>query len=204
MAGLNDLLTGPDRQAVADAIREAESGTAGEIVVVVAAASGRYGHGAALLALLVSLVAAGTFGRLWPLPIAFLLALAAAERFPALKVAFTTRSEQEDEVRRAAAASYQRFKVGRTVGSTGILIYVSLAERMARVLGDGAINNKVEEKAWQALCRLVTLSMAAGRPKEALLDAVRSAGELLKRHFPLKIGDTNELNNDLILLEELP
>lgn len=228
MKRLNDLFSEKDRQAVSDAIREAESRTSGEIVAVVAAASGAYGHAAGLFAVLAA-VAALVVGALvlrrlpgpgsaWTGPgpgqilavnalsvfFGYQLGLVLTEFLPILKMPFAPRAEVERELRRSASAAYQRFKVGRTVHSTGVLIYVSLQERRALVLGDGAVNEKLEDKDWQGVCRLVTQGMAASRPTDGLCAAVHAAGELLAKHFPLKIGDTNELSNTLNLLDELP
>ena len=208
------------------AIGEAESRTAGEIVPVVTTASGRYDRGEDLFGLVVAIVvltgawwlfqdvevtqtdwaakytvALGLVPVLAIVVVAFLLGAVAATFFPVLRLPFISRAEMEDEVERSAAAAFRRLRVRGTAAGTGILIYVSLYERMVRVLGDDAINARVTQADWDAVCRLAVDGLRTSRGAEGLADAIRKAGELLSRHFPVQPGDRNEIVNELQLID---
>lgn len=208
------------------AIGEAEQSTAGEIVPVVATSSGRYDRGEDLFGLVCAVVALagawwlfqdidvkqtewavsytialGLLPMLAIVVVAFLLGAAVATFVPALRLPFISRSEMEEEVARSAAAAFQRFRVRGTAGGTGILIYVSLYEHMVRVLGDDAINAKVTQADWDSVCSLAVDGLRTGRGAEGLASAVRKAGELLSRHFPVQPDDRNELVNRLQLID---
>ena len=110
-------------------------------------------------------------------------------------------SNFRDPQERSAAAAFRRLRVRGTAAGTGILIYVSLYERMVRVLGDDAINARVTQADWDTVCRLAVDGLRTGRSAEGLADAIRKAGELLSRHFPVQPGDRNEIVNELQLID---
>jgi len=224
-----ELFTEADRQAVASSIAEAETKTSGEIVPVVAVASGRYDRGedifGLVLALLVLIIIwcafqdvriaqgawkSGYMMTIGLIPTVLIVILGfgvgafVATRLPVLKLPFVTKREMRQEVERAAAAAFRSFRVSRTAGGTGILIYVSLFERMVRVEGGGAIIEKLGQEDWDKVCKLVTDGLTAGRPTEGLCNAIKAGGELLAKHFPIAPDDENELANELHLVDETP
>ncbi len=224
MKSASALFSDQDRQAVAAAVAEAERSTAGEIVPVVASVSGRYDRAEDLFGLLVGLVALvvvwtlfqGTTQADWigegiptlglltvvlVVAVGFVGGAALATRVPLLRLLFIPRSEMLDEVERRALEAFQRRRVRATAGATGVLIYVSLYERMVRVVGDDAIAAKVTQQDWDTICALVVDGMKSGDPTKALVQAVRKTGELLTRHFPIQPGDRNELPNELTLID---
>jgi putative membrane protein len=118
-----------------------------------------------------------------------------------VRLAFVSASEKRYEVERSAAAAYQRFRVSRTSGSTGVLLYVSLCERMVRVMGDGAVNEKLSDRDWFGLRDTVIAGLRDRRPADGLCRAIASCGELLAPHFPVQPGDINEMTNELRLID---
>jgi putative membrane protein len=226
MKRASDYFSAEERKRIEAAIGEAEARTAGEIVPVMATASGRYDRGEDLFGLVCAIVALAVawwlcqgievtqtewavksdvaLGLPWILVTvlaAFLLGAVAATYVPALRLPFISRGEMEEEVERSAAAAFQRLRVRRTAAGTGVLIYVSLYERMVRVLGDDAINAKVTQADWTALCHQVVEGLREGRGAEGLANAIREAGELLSRHFPRQPGDRDELGNELHFID---
>lgn len=222
MKRASEHFSAEDRKRIEAAIGEAEARTSGEIVPVVATASGRYDRGEDLFGVVCAVAALAvvwwrwqgivithtewavgydlTLGLGWIVVTvlgAFLIGTIAASYVPELRLPFVSRSEMEQEVERSAAAAFQRFRVRRTAGGTGVLIYVSLYERKVRVLGDDAINAKVTQADWQTICNHAVEGMRHGRRAEGLANAIREAGELLSRHFPRQADDRDELGNEL-------
>ena len=137
-----------------------------------------------------------------PFPhIGFVAGAALATRFPVLRLPFIPPREMRLEVERRALETFQRHRVRATAGGTGVLIYVSLYERMVRVVGDDAVARKISQDDWESICALVVDGMKAGRAADGLEQSIRKGGELLARHFPIRPDERNELSNKLILID---
>lgn len=129
----------------------------------------------------------------------FLLALLALK--PAsIRVALTPGATKTRRVRRRAIALFRAAAERRTAGRTGVLIYLSLAERRAEIVADAAVTRVTTPECWgDAMAELIG-ELRAGRPGEGLATAVEEVGEVLTRHFPKTMSDTNEIPDKLILL----
>jgi putative membrane protein len=224
MKTASTLFNEQQRQFIAAAVTEAEQGTAGEIVPVVATVSGRYDRAEDLFGLLLGLVALvviwvlfqGTTETAWAaghtptlglaaviaiIVAGFLVGATLATRFPVLRLPFIPPREMRHEVERRALEAFQRYRIRTTRGGTGVLIYVSLYEHMVRVVGDDAVTEKISLEDWEGICRLVVDGMKADNAAQGLTLAIRQSGELLARHFPILPDDHNELSNELILID---
>jgi putative membrane protein len=215
-----------DQATISEAIAAAERGTSGEIVPVVATDSGRYDRAEDLFGVAVALVAlialwilfqgvrpvegdwaTGQTIMLGLLPVAlivmigFALGAALSTRLPALKLIFLSRREMQDEVERSASEAFYRFRVRRTAGGTGVLIYISLLERMVRVMGDEAIAAKLGQGDWDEVRDVVVDGLREGRPTEGLQKGISRCGDRLAEHFPVQADDVNELTNELRIID---
>jgi putative membrane protein len=221
-----DLFSEEDKRAVAGAIAEAESRTSAEIIPVVATMSGDYSRAEGVVGISFALAAltvawlvfqsaspeSGDWGTgasiaLGLVPVflitlgGFVVGSISARRLALLRLAFVSKREMRYEVEKSAAAAYQRFRVSRTAGSTGVMLYVSLYERMVRVMGDGPVSEKLKQHDWNSLRDIITGGLRSRRPAEALCEAIARCGDLLALHFPLAPGDVNEMTNELRLID---
>ena len=88
----------------------------------------------------------------------------------------------------------------RTIGRTGILIYLSMAEHRAEIVGDEAITAVTTPETWgEAMAALLT-DVKDGRPGDGIVAAVKIIGDVLAEHFPKSQEDTNEIPDKLIEL----
>lgn len=196
------------------AIAQAEAGTAGEIVCVVARASDGYFFHAAAVALTMllaaSLAVAFALEHLWiglRLPVfagAVLLAglslLALLKLAPVLRLGLVPRATRYRAAHDNAVRQFLARKIHRTAARTGVLVFVSLAEAYAEVLADGGIDAKVDQAAWNGIVEALTAAAGAGRLADGLVRAVEEAGLLLAMHFPPVAGDRNELSDHVVEL----
>lgn len=93
------------------------------------------------------------------------------------------------------------FKVGaeaRTVGRTGILIYLSMREHRAEIVADEPIAKLVEPEIWGEAMVDMLKEIKQGRIAEGLAIGVRDVGFVLAEHFPRADDDENELPDRLI------
>lgn len=224
MKTANSLFSTEEKQSVEAAIAEAEQMTAGEIIPVVAAISGRYDRAEDLFGLLFALTALSvawllfqdTTQAAWTatqtpvlgLPTTvgiliggFVIGATLATHFPVLRLPFIARAEMIEEVERRALETFQRQRVRDTSSGTGILIYVSLYEHVVRVIGDDSVASQLSSDALEEICALVVDGLKQGRPADGLRQAVTKTGELLAAHLPPTVDDTNELANHLILID---
>ena len=221
-------LSPADHALVSAAVAEAEAASSGEIVTIVADASDRY-HDVALhwaVAAMLGLIAlAAAFpalleqavrGMLGPwspdpstgqLLTALLLAAAATFllillplRLPALRLALTPGATKTRRVRRRAVELFRAGAEQRTAGRTGILLYVSRAERRAEIVADEAIHAKVAPEVWGEAMAAVVDGIRAGRPGEGIAAGVRVIGAVLAGVLPRAAADTDEIPNRLIEL----
>lgn len=226
MKRASKLFTQAEREKIDQAVVEAEKRTAGEIVPVVATASGRYDRAEDIAGLLFSLTALTVgwlgFQRILPMEggwtqgpklalglpwfllivvAGFIVGTALASRVGWLRRLLVREGEMRQEVERAAWQAFGRFRVGRTTGATGILLYVSLFERTVCVLGDDAIADKIDQKAWDEIRDMILAGIRNGHGAEGFCQAIARSGELLSRHFPCRAGDVNELANELRFID---
>ncbi len=83
---------------------------------------------------------------------------------------------------------------------TGVLIFVSVAERYVEVVADSGINEKVQPEVWDRAVEVLIAKIKAGRPADGYVEAIKICGEVLAAHFPPGKGKKNELPDRLILI----
>ena len=117
-----------------------------------------------------------------------------------LRLALTPGATKTRRVRRRAVMLFKTGGERRTIGRTGILIYLSMGEHRAEIIGDEAITAVTTPETWgEAMAALIT-EVKAGRPGDGIVAAVEQIGAVLAEHFPKSSTDTNEIPDKLIEL----
>ena len=205
MAWLDDA----GRKLVADAVSEAESATSGEIVCVIAGESDSYLYAPYMFAALVALLIPFPliFFTWWPvqwiyaLQLVSFLAMLAILMPREMRIKLIPRSLQRTRAHRRAVEQFLVQNLHTTDGRTGVLIFISVAERYAEILADQGINAKVQPGIWQEIVDRMTEQIGQGRTADGFVDAIEAAGKLLAAHFPPGSADPDELPNHLIVIE---
>ncbi|WP_431869649.1 TPM domain-containing protein [Allosphingosinicella sp.] len=117
-----------------------------------------------------------------------------------LRMALTPGSTKSRRVRRRALLLFKIGAERRTVGRTGVLIYLSLFEHRAEIVADEAIHGRVEPEVWGDAMATLVEGVKAGRPGEGMASAVEKVGAVLAECLPRSSEDTNELPDRLIEL----
>ena len=200
----------PDEHAViASAITRAEDNTSGEIVVVVAPASSTYRYFSLMCVAMLALAVPLPFIHLtkWPVEyiyIAQLLVFAAGGlvmQWEPLRVAITPKSLKRARAHQRAVEQFLVQNLHTTKGRTGVLIYVSDAERYAEVIADDGIYQKVSPQVWDDVIATLTVHLGKGTRTEGFVAAIELCGKVLAEHFPPGAYDADELPNHLIVLD---
>jgi putative membrane protein len=117
---------------------------------------------------------------------------------PAVRRALTPASRLTAKVQAAAHAQFDALGLTHTRDHTGVLLYVSLAERRAQVLADTGIYAKAPPQVWDEVVTLLVAGMKRGHPAGGFVDAVNRTGEILAACLPPREDDANELPDGLV------
>ena len=205
-------ISAEDHDRIAEAIRTAELKTDGEIYCVVARASDGYFFPAAFTATIGLFVAslAVAYGleawwltiRLPHFVVAQLLALACVSALlwavPGLRIHMVPRRLRYQAAHANAIKQFLARNVHRTAARTGVLVFVSIAERYAEVVADSGIDAKVGQHVWDGVVRDLTAHAGDDRLADGFVKAIEQVGAVLAEHFPVTPGDTNELDDHLV------
>lgn len=211
------LMTEEDAKEIGEAITRNEKRTSGEIVAVLSSQSGSYRllplFIGAFIALLVPLIliylplyTQGSY-MIWSAERIYFFQLIC---FVVLSFVFSMRPIRYWIVpgalkrRWAHAHAMEQFaaqEMHTTTGRTGVMIFVSVAERFAEVIGDIGIYEKVPEEEWQKMVSDLVRDIEHKKPKEGFLKAIETSGTWLNKHFPPTSEPLNELSNHLIIIE---
>ncbi len=208
------LFSDSEMTAIRAAVEEAEKRSSGEIVPYVVPASDAYPNalwkGAAFGALAGPLLALallrfwdlwGTHLELWialPAAAGAAIGLLLAAFVPPVKRQLAGDELLELRTRQRAEMAFLEEEVFLTRERTGILLFLSLFEHRVVVLADSGIHALVEPGQWDGLAARIAEGIRAGKAGDALLEAIRSCGDLLERHgVARRADDANELPDEL-------
>jgi len=220
--------TPEDHKLVSDAVAAAESASDGEIVTIVAPRSDAY-HDVALHYAVLAMLLVPTAGMLVPqswldwgtgvlfgwngeisfrpmmalllikLALVFLIVRLALAWMP-LRMALTPGRTKGRRVRRRAIELFRTGCELKTRGRTGVLLYVSLAERRAEIVADQAIASQVAPEVWGEAMVFLVDELRAGRPGQGIAGAVEKMGAVLTGILPPRPDNPNELEDRLVEL----
>jgi putative membrane protein len=185
-------ISAQDRACISAAILKAETKTSGEIICVLAQSS------VDAKALPIFIAAAVALGVPWllvaltTLPVLRILliqgvvfvVLTALLCLPAVRVALVPRAARRAVAHRVAMEQFAIRGLAHKDGHTGILIFVSLAERYARIIADESIAARVPQAAWQRAVDALVAQMRDGRVADGFITAIDICGSILTAHFP--------------------
>lgn len=183
-------------------VKEIETRTDAELVLVIRARSGSYRQAdylfGALLAvagLIFLLFSPINFHPNWVLievVLLFVLGAFLSSRSNLIRRLLTRKKLRAEIVRTSAAAMFYEAGIANTRAETGILIYLSLFERRLELLADRGVLTTMPAMEWNE--ELFELHEAGRRGDAKLLeDALHSLSELLSKHLPATGENPNEL-----------
>jgi putative membrane protein len=199
---MKHLLSAAEAASVAEHVARAELGTAGEIVVVLAERSSGYERqrvAVSFTATLLTALALYTFvpsiPELWVLCAQAPIMLFAwwFSGLPAVTRVFVPVSAQRAAVRARAEQSFLEQGVTETRERSGVLLFLSEAERRVELLADRGIHERVGTEDWQALVNAVVGAIRTGQAGAGIASAVDAIGARLAQYFPPSPDDINEL-----------
>jgi putative membrane protein len=199
-------LSEAERSRIEQAIRAAETTTAGEIYVVVAREADPF--------YLIPVLWAAIFALLLPWPLFLVTTFSAGTILVAQVVAFVVAASigslerirhilvppslAASAARSAAINQFMAHGIHLTEQRTGILIYVALYDRRVEIVADVGIHRRVIQADLDKLADDVIQAARNDQLADGLAAAVQDAGDLLAKHFPPSPMDRNELPDRVV------
>ncbi len=194
------------------ALIEAERHTIGEVVPVVLGRSDAHPSGEWRSGLVMLVVGSALLEGVLPWTSPWLVILCQvglgaigfglARMLPGWKRMFVTEKRATEVALEQASLEFQRLELQRTEARTGVLVFVSLFERRVVVLGDTGIHATVGDAHWSRTRDEVLAGINRGDLASGLVDGIRACGEVLTKHFPVAVGDRNEVPDRMVVRAE--
>jgi putative membrane protein len=118
-----------------------------------------------------------------------------------LRLALVPRRLRGARAREAAQRAFWSRGLSLTRGRTGILLYLSLAERHAEIVADLGVLRHIAPAAWDEILADLVRTLGRGETEAGLTAAVERVGRCLAEHLPAGAGDPDELPNRVIVVD---
>jgi putative membrane protein len=214
MGILQHYFSSTDLTDIKEAVQEAEKKTSGEIVPFFAEASHHYREwtwlgafiggglgGLTLLALDIGEYRSWDFSSLDSIAFIWLGAIAGffiTYFISKIRLMIVPYGSKAFFVNLEAKEAFLEEEVFRTGSRTGILIYISLFERIVRVLPDTGIANIVPQSDWDEAVQLIVKGMKSGKRKDGIVESILFCGNLLVKYgIKVQKDDKNEISDEI-------
>ena len=202
------LLNKQEQEQVAAAISAVEKETDAEMVTVLTAQSDNYAYIPLLWAGVIALLLPGIINYFanWLSADLLLLgqwgvfiALALLFRIPSINMRLIPRAVRYWRASNLARRQFLEQSLHHTAGATGMLIFVSEAERYVEILVDQGIASQIDNAVWNDIIATFTKQVKQGQTLQGFLTCIEACGTHLKASVPAT-RQKNELPNHLVIL----
>tara|TARA_R110000823_G_scaffold88348_6_gene196591 strand:+ start:887 stop:1504 length:618 start_codon:yes stop_codon:yes gene_type:complete len=202
------LLNKQDQEQVAAAISAVERETDAEMVTVLTAQADNYAYIPLLWAGLIALLVPGIINYFtgWLAADMLLLGqwgvfilLSLVFRIPGINTRLIPRSVRYWRASNLARRQFLEQNLHHTAGATGMLIFVSEAERYVEILVDRGISSQIDNDVWEAIIAAFTEQVKRGETLQGFITCIEACGTHLKTNVPAT-RQKDELPNHLVIL----
>ncbi len=202
------LLTRTEQDQVAAAIQSVERETDAELVTVLARQADDYSYIPLVWAAIVALLVPGLINyffnwlgadTLLLVQWGVFLGLGLLFRIPKINTRLIPRQVRYWRASNLARRQFLEQNLHHTKDSTGVLIFVSEAERFVEILVDQGISAKVDNGVWEEIVKNFTRQVRQDQTCQGFLDCIEACGKHLKEQVPAT-HERNELPNHLVIL----
>jgi putative membrane protein len=205
------FLAAADIRRIERAVEAAEERTAAEFVTVIAHSSGSYLYLPTLAAAAATLLLSGvalvlpspftfTIGQFYLGQVVGFVALCGLFQWSPVRRRMVPRHVQRDRARLRAHELFLDLGLVGTRDRTGVLFFVSLAERYVEIIADRGVSSIVDDNLWMSIVADFTSAVRQGRIAEGFLETIEACTRVLAERLPRTPGDINELPNRLVQL----
>jgi putative membrane protein len=199
-----------DKARITAAIHASEKSTSGEFVAIVARASDHYVVVPLLWSAILALLFPGacllgglslSWVHIYQIQLLIFIVLAIVLlSVPGLHLKLIPRHVKHARASRLAQAQFYAQGVQLTRHHSGVLFFVSLAERYVEIVADKGIHERLGEEHWQGIIDTFVAHVSRGRVVDGFVDAIGACGAAMAEHYPPDPNETNQLSDGLIEL----
>ncbi|WP_298448849.1 TPM domain-containing protein [uncultured Marinobacter sp.] len=202
------LLSKQEQEQVAAAITAVERETDAEVVTVLTAQADNYAYIPLLWAGIIALLVPGIINYFTDWLSADLLflsqwgvfaLLSLVFRIPGINRRLIPRSVGYWRASNLARRQFLEQNLHHTAGATGMLIFVSEAERYVEILVDRGISSQIDNDAWEDIIAAFTKEVKQGETLKGFISCIENCGKHLKAKVPAT-RQKDELPNHLVIL----
>lgn len=106
-------------------------------------------------------------------------------------------SSEDSNIAEIAFEVFKELCKDKTAEKNAVLFHVNFENRYLTIIGDTGIHAKVHQSFWDHLHDYITSEFAKGNFYKALKSGILETGLELKKHFPVKGENFNELPNEI-------
>ena len=106
-------------------------------------------------------------------------------------------SSAEKENAEVAFEVFQRLEMYKTKDRNAVLFHVNFNQRYLTIIGDEGIHQKVCQSFWDKIHSEVITQFVQGKYFFRLKEAIFKTGKELKKYFPVKEENPNELPDEI-------
>lgn len=128
-------------------------------------------------------------------------AVADAEKNTSGEIRVCMEKTCSDEALDRAVKYFTQLEMHKTKLRNGVLIYVATVDRKFAIIGDSGINNVVPDDFWDATKEDMLNHFKYGNLVEGIVTGIKNAGDQLKKYFPYRLDDKNELPDDIAFMD---
>ena len=201
------LLRKQEQETVAQAIRDVEATTNAELVTVLAAASDEYRYIPLLWASLIALLVPSALYFfvntievvLWT-QLLVVVVLGGIGQLGVFRARLIPRGVASWRAANMARRQFLELGLHHTDGETGVLVFVSEAERFVEILVDRGISSQVDDSKWESIVSQFIDDVHSGKIEQGFVRCLNSCGEILSTAVPKTPDNKNELDDRLVLI----
>ncbi|EJL71011.1 TPM domain-containing protein [Chryseobacterium populi] len=124
-------------------------------------------------------------------------AIQAAEKHSTGEIRVHIDSTTENHNAETAFEVFKKLCMNNTADRNAVLFHVNFEQKYLTIIGDVGIHEKVYQSFWDHLHDYITSEFAKGNYFKALKSAILETGIELKKYFPVKGENPNQLSNEI-------
>jgi uncharacterized membrane protein len=128
-------------------------------------------------------------------------AIAWAEKATSGEVRVCIEDNCSTDAYERAIICFADLKMHQTKLRNGVLVYVAFNDHKFAIIGDEGINKLVADNFWDSTKNLMLEKFKIGELVNGISVGVIEAGKQLKKYFPYRENDINELSDDIVFLK---
>ncbi|MDH4262546.1 MAG: TPM domain-containing protein [Spirochaetia bacterium] len=202
-------ITNEEKIEIQNAVKNAERKTSGEFVTIIAGKSESYflfpiiwaAFGVLIAVIPLILVFTSKNAKIiLDIQLLIFVVMYLVFQIESIKMLIVPKKIRRASVKKLAMEQFLERGIANTKDHSGVLFFVSMAERCVEIIADKGINDKVDKDAWQIIVDEFIENVHNQKMCNGFVTAVEKCGNLMSLHYPVQSDDKNELNDNLIEL----